>query len=418
LQLFSLHWLPFRGLALPPGESDVAKAIITQDLARLKELIGGREVNEMSMPVGNLPASVLRWGRDAPSLLEVASSVGEQSLRYILEFHRMRPGHRCLCQAVAFGDPETIRMIWDRMDEYDRIADPEVLRIAIDFHHPEVSIWLLAEQPSWYLIARTFGILNYRYCVVEKMRVLKAEEISRPSQQTLDDMVSDAVKRDDGAWLKAAIVLGGSPDAIVRNGSARSQSAIVLAASRRNTKMVRALLQHGAQVGGTGGWWCTALAEAGKHFEIVSLLLIWGANPNTGDAGSWDNPLVVAAHGRGVDCLRLMIEHRGDPSRADSTGNVLHGTLPKASPECLTLLFEHGADPNAIIPETGDTPLHSFAERDDGRTPDESIRLLDLMRAAGALPLPNEAGVFPVTIARRNARMSEAVLRWFEEWNV
>jgi ankyrin repeat protein len=268
------------------------------------------------------------------------------------------------------------------------------------------------------LIARTFGILNYRYVVVEKIRVPKAEEICRPSQQTLDDMLSQAVKCGDRAWFNTAIVLGASPHATVRDGSSGSESAIVLAASRRNAKMVRALLEHGAYVDEKGPGWCTALAEAGDHFEIVSLLLSRGANPNAGHPGDDSNPLVDAAWAGAVDCLRLMIDHGGDPGRADWTGNVLHETLRTSSPECVSLLLDHGADPNAVLGGTGDTPLHLFAERDDGERPDDSLTMLGLMRAAGAVPLRNEAGVFPVEIARRNARMSQEVLRWFEEWIV
>jgi hypothetical protein len=422
LRLFSLEWLSFRGLKSRRVVSDLAEAIITQDLARLKALIGGRDLNEMSVPARNLPASVLRWGRDEASLLEVASSVGGESLRYLLEFHAQQPGHRCLCQAVALGDPETIRMVWDRMGEQQRVSNAEVLRIAIDFHHPEVSTWLIAEQPSWYLIAMTFGILDYRYYVVGKMSVLKAEDIRRPSQETLDRMVFGSVDRGDEPWLNTALLLGGSPDATVpKRGSIRSESAIVLAAERRNIKMVRALLQHGAQVDGKGDEWKTALQESADDLEIASLLLSWGANPNTDAAGSWGNPLAVAASRGAVDCVRVMIEHGAEPSRFDWTGNVLHWAMRSQSPECVSLLLNQGADPNGVISESGDSPMHVFASlpsQDDVEEGKDSIELLEVMRQAGALQFKNHKDMLPVEIARRNERISEAVLRWFEEWNV
>jgi hypothetical protein len=322
---------------------------------------------------------------------------------------------------VALGDPETIRVVWDRMDEHERGSNPEVLRIAIDFHHPEVSNWLVAEQPSWYLIARTFGILNYCYYMVEGMRSPPVGEMCRPAQQKLDKMVYDAVDRCDEPWLNTALLLGGSPDATVpKRGSIRSESAIVLAAERRNTKLVRALLQHGAQVDGKGDGWKTPLEESADHLEIVRLLLSWGANPNTDAAGSWGNPLAVAASRGAVDCVRAMIEHGADPSRFDWTGNVLHWAMRSQSSECVTLLLNYGADPNGTISESGDSPLHVFASlpgQDDSEETKDSIALLEVMCQAGAMQFKNHEGMLPVEIARRNERISEAVLSWFEEWS-
>jgi hypothetical protein len=417
LQLFALEWLRFRRLTFPPAVSDLATAIITEDVRGLGKLIGGSDVNGMKIAAHELPSTVLRWRYDPASLLEVASSVGGDSVRYLLEFHHQVPGHRCLCQAVAFGDPETIRTLWDRMGEEERVANPEVLRIAMEFHHREMAMWLVAQQPSWYLIAMTFGILNECFYLVEGMPSLKAEEITRPSQDTFDEMVYDAVKRDDETWLKTAIVLGGSPDATVALESGRSPSAIVLAASRENTRMIRCLLMYGADVDWKGGGLKTALTACADELEPVRLLLSWGASPNAGCAGLWHNPLGVAAAHGAVECVRLMIKQGADPSRVDETGNVLHWALRSDSLECVRLLLKHGADPNAVVSGSGDTPMHVFARQCGGGDSSQLIMLLEVMRKAGALPVENYGGMSPLELARANTRMPAAVREWFEEWS-
>jgi hypothetical protein len=53
-----------------------------------------------------------------------------------------------LAQAVAFGDPETIRMIWDRMDAEARVKSKLVFVSAIMFHLPEVANWFCRRAPA------------------------------------------------------------------------------------------------------------------------------------------------------------------------------------------------------------------------------------------------------------------------------
>jgi hypothetical protein len=55
LELFALRWDRFRGKAQPHGVDPLALALVAQDLARLSELIGGREVEKVEVDVENLP---------------------------------------------------------------------------------------------------------------------------------------------------------------------------------------------------------------------------------------------------------------------------------------------------------------------------------------------------------------------------
>jgi hypothetical protein len=153
LELFGLRWGIFRGTRQPPEVDPFAAAMVAQDLTRLKELIGGREAGEIEVDVERLPLDLPRWSWTTTEvkLLEIAAAVGGQVLRYLLEFHGLKPGLRnhALSQAAAAGEPEFIRMVWDRMDAEARVKDASPLVASIEFHRAEVAKWLVAEHPPW-----------------------------------------------------------------------------------------------------------------------------------------------------------------------------------------------------------------------------------------------------------------------------
>jgi hypothetical protein len=153
--LFGLQWAIFRGTLQPPEVDPFAAAIVAQVLTRLKELIAGRDANAIEIDVEKLPLGLARWPWKKAKLFEIAAAVGGQALRYLIEFRQLKAGDDCaLAQAVAFGDPETIRMIWGRMDAEARVRSASVLVSSIVFHHPEVANWLVAEHPPWLGLAR------------------------------------------------------------------------------------------------------------------------------------------------------------------------------------------------------------------------------------------------------------------------
>jgi hypothetical protein len=104
-------------------------------------------------------------------LLEIASAVGGQVLRYLLEFYQLKPGLRndALSQAVASGEPEFIRMVWDRMDAEVRVKWSSPLIASIEFHHAEVAKWLVAEHPPWLGLARRLALEKRAFDVLSRL---------------------------------------------------------------------------------------------------------------------------------------------------------------------------------------------------------------------------------------------------------
>jgi hypothetical protein len=158
LEVFAVSWTPVRTGA-PPGEVDaMAAAIAAGDVAKLGELIGGADAGAIRVNPKRLPVGLRRPARPV-TLLEIAAAVGGASLRYLLEFFGLKTTGAALHQAVASGNPETIRLLWERLEPGAREVElGELALTAADFHHVEVAIWLLLE-------ARPVIVRGVRNCV-------------------------------------------------------------------------------------------------------------------------------------------------------------------------------------------------------------------------------------------------------------
>jgi hypothetical protein len=171
-EVFALHWSIFRGRAQQPEVDPFAAAIIALDLTKLKELIGGRDPSTIEVDPAKLPLDLVRWPAGRVRLIEIAAAVGREPLRYLLEFHGVKPNAKrdcSLAQAVAVGDPETIRMVWDRSDPDVRVLRTEHVRAAIDFHRPEVAKWLIAEHPQWLGLVRRMARERRAFDVLSRL---------------------------------------------------------------------------------------------------------------------------------------------------------------------------------------------------------------------------------------------------------
>jgi ankyrin repeat protein len=417
--LFSRRWGIFRGTAEPPEVDPFAAAIVELNLRGLKELIGGREPKEIVIEPEKLPLDVLRWKGKKASLISVAAAVGGEPLRYLIGFHGQRLDAMTLPQAVAFGDPETIRMVWDRSDEKERVSNPALIRLAIDFHHVEVARWLLQEQPLWVDVGRLFARETRAFDVLTRLpkgseRLPTLDDVGRIEQNpTFNGTVADAVETKSTSWLAAALLVGGDPDG---NTTPPLDGTVVCFAAKSGYEDgVRLLLRFGANPNRRLNR-TNALSEGAAYPRIVALLLEKGANPNGGWAGDYSNPLVCAARAKNIESLRLLLSYGGDARRVDQSGDsVLHAALESTNAECCRELLVHGADPcgqsGFLVRET---PMHvaaKYAREYDGP---ERVKILDLLFEAGASVLAVDArGCTPGQRARLNRRTSKDVLEWF-----
>jgi hypothetical protein len=215
-----------------------------------------------------------------------------------------------------------IRMVWVRSDEEERVSDPALIRLAIDFHHVEMARWLLQEQPLWVDLGRLFARETRAIDVLSRLPKGGAElppldgVIQVDRNQVVDGAVEDAVKRESTGWL-AATLAGRDPDRSVTNCWGESRHS---AADSGYHHGVQLLLHFGAHPNKEGQYGTKTLAKGAGYPRIVALLLEKGANPNAGQTGSWTNPLACAAKAKSIESLRPMLAYGGDATRVDRHG--------------------------------------------------------------------------------------------------
>lgn len=105
--------------------------------------------------------------------------------------------------------------------------------------------------------------------------------------------------------------------------------------------------------------WATARVQ----LEDISLLLLYGADPNNMDV-TGRTPVLHAVDSHNISCLRLILEAGGHPNPPMPKGIFRSSPLTAAGfagmPEMLKLLLDFEANPNACNPE-GLTALHAVA---------------------------------------------------------
>lgn len=206
----------------------------------------------------------------------------------------------------------------------------------------------------------------------------------------------------------------------------RDQTALMWAVAHGHAEVVRALIEHGADLharsrvmrvrintGGPfnndgrtvnpgvleaeqGGF--TALLFAARHGDVVSATILLDAGADVNDAAAdGTSALVVAAHSNQAPVARLLLDRGADPNAAGAGYTALHAAVLRDNLPLARALVGQGADPNVPLTKgtqgtrfscnftlprglIGSTPFHlaaRFAEPE----------MMRVLAAAGADPL-------------------------------
>ncbi|RMF14683.1 MAG: hypothetical protein D6758_11095 [Gammaproteobacteria bacterium] len=215
----------------------------------------------------------------------------------------------------------------------------------------------------------------YWYPIPTKNRFIK--------QTGPDPLTITAVRSDCLICLKALLEAGYDPD----RTNSEKQSALNIAARRKNTEMAHILIEAGADtnIKDRSGWTALMVAVSTANVELVDSLLKAGADPDarlTDMINSRSTPLHLSATGPGEgtdsDKARIadmLIRAGADIDALNSTLDTpLHiAVLDPALPKLTDTLLRHGASVD-LLNEKGYTPLMLAVI--SGR-PDRVRRLLD-----------------------------------------
>ncbi|TQW09252.1 ankyrin repeats (3 copies) domain-containing protein [Cordyceps javanica] len=235
-----------------------------------------------------------------------------------------------LCYAAYGGRKSVIMLLlnWNSPDSCSEISLSTAASVALDVEEQQCAIALL------------------QYCAETEGSELQPEFFHTAAMSGLNDVLECLIRlRVDinSVWLDLYPLAWAAFD---------------------HEETVRLLLTSGAQVNPPRTSHRSALSVAvsrGK-MEIVSLLLLHGADPNVSVNG-W-TPLMEATFGERVDIAKCLLENGAYCDRHDQRhSTAFHFAAAKGNLELIQLLLEWKADPKATDRD-GNTSLHLAADHE------------------------------------------------------
>ena len=180
---------------------------------------------------------------------------------------------------------------------------------------------------------------------------------------TVDDQLMEASKRGDMRLVKTILEKGADVNAVDKGGA----TALIYAADGGHVKVVGLLLEKGADVNAKnkGGWTALMWAATGsssRRTEMVKLLIAKGADVNAKDQ-TGATALMGSSRQGNLRAVKLLVEKGADVNAKDRGGaSALIEASTNGHLDIVKLLLEKGADVNAKDNE-GKTPLMWASEK-------------------------------------------------------
>ncbi|MCI0638504.1 MAG: ankyrin repeat domain-containing protein [Gemmataceae bacterium] len=246
----------------------------------------------------------------------------------------------------------------------------------------------------------------------------------RPVQNGLDDELAERCFSGNAEQVAHLLGQGASPHASRRG----KRPVLCIAADQGNLRIMRLLLDHGADANAESTMGYSALREAAGNSDVggVKMLLDAGAEPDPAALGhacwlgrtevvkllldigvSPDSGLPQAAQAGNFDLVTLLLAKGANVNTKSKDGaTALHLGALQGGFETVKLLLDKGADPNALN-DQGQTPLHMAISR-DCELP--TIKLL--VQIGAKLDIPDKEGRTPIRLALEAGPNAKRVHDW------
>ena len=211
---------------------------------------------------------------------------------------------------------------------------------------------------------------------------------------------------------------------------ARHLTALHRAAQSGYEEIAQILIDFGADIGAMDADGRTALYYAiiNRKASMSALLLNNNSSPQSPDRHG-DTLLHHASRGSYLEGMRLLLQGGANPETHDRFGETaLHISARLSNPAGVNLLLDNGANPQARIRPSGRTAMHYAAiigdfKDDEEETVNKSAQLINdaaaeeivhlLLRAGADVTIKDDGGMVPSDYARNRTRprLSEILIR-------
>lgn len=229
------------------------------------------------------------------------------------------------------------------------------------------------------------------------------------SQSELDRTLLCAVHSTQVDLALAALERGGDPNATPPNDQRDQRSALMVAVTLPDLRLLRALIARGVDINRAVGGITPLIAATRDSYEgrpeAVTTLLANGADPRTADAQG-NTPLHLAARGADPVIAALLVDAGAQIDAVNADGfTPLAIACGSANWRIAEFLLEHGAQTQAQTPQPAIVHAAAIAEDDPA-----GVKLLLRRRAAIDARAPLERTALMAAALAGNARIVEALL--------
>jgi len=171
--------------------------------------------------------------------------------------------------------------------------------------------------------------------------------------------------------LTAFLLAPGSAVGAKTTGNDAADQGLLFAAREGRMDLVEYALSQGADIetreSTPARYSALVLATRGGHTRIIRKLLEHGADPNAGISGNL-TALMFAVRNDDTGAIELLLKHGADPHASEvHYGNTaLHMAAALGNVNSLSYLIGHGADPNIASGRDGRTPMMLAARQEYG----------------------------------------------------
>ncbi len=233
---------------------------------------------------------------------------------------------------------------------------------------PGQQVHVLAREGDWQQVRNEDGLVGWSHSdyLIDLPPLTLAQ----------DAAIINAVRWADYAELQRLLADGADPNAQDEG----SWSALILAASSGNARIVELLLAEGADPNLPTSWGAPPLlwATSNEHADVVALLLAAGATTNLQDVYGYTAFMWATEYGL-TDIVELLLAEGADPNLQNNIGkSALHWAAEFGHADVVELLLAAGADVNLRnnVGKTAAQVARDHGYPDSAQLIDQDIELL------------------------------------------
>ena len=331
------------------------------------------------------------------SLLHLKTGSNLKINKQLLKFIPLTQLHNCLHDVIDSGNITGLEYFWKTGPDLKTLASNHnlfPLHFAAERSHPQLLFWMLdnvsvrdlseVTDTNGNTLLHAACMSNNPECFKSCFDKLKENTTLVINQQNNALQTPLYVATQNQFQMAIEVLLESGADPM--SGGPGEVTPIHLAAHSGLMTLLHLLLRQADRAELKKLFSVKVTLESGEEgkmmgiaaAEAISLLVQYGADPDTSRGETQTSPLSQAAYSANLDLMRVLLEAGANPNIQDSNGATpIMGAIAVGSVEAAAMLLDAGASPN-LPNKAGFNAINQCAQYGD-------VDILDLLIRAGGL---------------------------------